>query len=62
MLQNYSEKNKACPAGATRATLFELCRRHDIPYDECDLSEQEIHGAAELTYDPDTRTYVLKTR
>ncbi len=39
---------KACPAGITRSTLFELCRCHDIPYEQRDLSEQEIHGADEV--------------
>lgn len=39
---------KACPAGITRATLFALCRSHRIPYEERDLSEEEIHGADEV--------------
>jgi len=38
----------ACPEGVTRATVLELCRRHDIPCREEDLSLAELYRANEL--------------
>jgi branched-chain amino acid aminotransferase len=37
----------ACPEGITRATVLDLCRRHDIPHAECDLSLTEVYRADE---------------
>jgi branched-chain amino acid aminotransferase len=39
---------KACPAGITRATVFELCEAHGIPCQARDLPEGEIHAADEV--------------
>ena len=39
---------KACPAGITGATLFELCQSHHIPYEERDISVHEIYKADEV--------------
>ena len=38
----------ACPEGITRATVLELCRRHDIACQERDLSLTEIYRADEM--------------
>ena len=37
----------ACPEGITRATVLGLCREHEIPHDERDLSITEFHRADE---------------
>lgn len=37
----------ACPEGITRATVLDLCRRHDIPHREKDLSLTEVYRADE---------------
>ncbi|HND52227.1 MAG TPA: aminotransferase class IV [Pirellulaceae bacterium] len=38
----------ACPEGITRAVVIELCRRHDIPCEERDLSLTEAYRADEM--------------
>ncbi len=38
----------ACPEGITRATVLDLCCRHDIPSDERDLSLTEVYRADEM--------------
>ncbi len=38
----------ACPEGITRATVLDLCRRHDVPYAECDLSLTEVYRSDEM--------------
>ncbi|NDE01329.1 MAG: aminotransferase IV [Gammaproteobacteria bacterium] len=38
----------ACPEGITRATVLELCRRHDIPHEIADLSLAEFYRADEV--------------
>jgi branched-chain amino acid aminotransferase len=38
----------ACPEGITRATVLELCRDHDIPHREKDLSLTEVYRADEV--------------
>lgn len=37
----------ACPEGITRATVLELCRKHDIAHEVCDLSLTELYRADE---------------
>ena len=37
----------ACPEGITRATVLDLCREHDIPHQERDLSLTEVYRADE---------------
>ena len=39
---------KACPEGITRATVLDLCRRHNIPCREGDVSLAEFYRAAEV--------------
>lgn len=38
----------ACPEGITRATVLQLCREHDIPHAERDISQAEIYRADEV--------------
>jgi branched-chain amino acid aminotransferase len=38
----------ACPEGITRATVLELCRQHQIPLAERDLSLTEVYRAREM--------------
>ena len=38
----------ACPEGITRATVLDLCRAHNIPYAERDLSLTEVYRADEM--------------
>lgn len=38
----------ACPEGITRATVLELCRMHDIPHGEKDVSLTEVYCADEV--------------
>lgn len=38
----------ACPEGITRATVLRLCREHDIPCAEKDLSLTEVYRAQEM--------------
>ncbi|HXU45072.1 MAG TPA: aminotransferase class IV [Thermoanaerobaculia bacterium] len=38
----------SCPEGITRATVLELCRRHEIPHAERDLSLTETYRADEV--------------
>ncbi len=38
----------ACPEGITRATVIELCRTHEIPCEERDLSLTEFYRADEV--------------
>jgi branched-chain amino acid aminotransferase len=38
----------ACPEGITRATVLELCRTHNIPHQEKDLSLTELYRADEM--------------
>jgi branched-chain amino acid aminotransferase len=38
----------ACPEGITRATVLDLCRTHDIPYAEKDLSLTEVYRADDM--------------
>ncbi len=37
----------ACPEGITRATVLELCREHEIPCSERDISMSEVYRADE---------------
>ncbi len=38
----------ACPEGVTRHAVLELCRQHDIPSEEADLSLSEVYRASEM--------------
>lgn len=38
----------ACPEGITRATVLDLCRSHNIPHSERDLSLTEVYRADEM--------------
>jgi branched-chain amino acid aminotransferase len=38
----------ACPEGITRATVLELCRAHDIPHEETDLTLTQAYCADEM--------------
>jgi branched-chain amino acid aminotransferase len=38
----------ACPEGITRATVLELCQRHGLLAQECDLSLTEVYRADEV--------------
>ena len=38
----------ACPEGITRGTVLEICRAHDIPHLEKDLSLTEVYRADEM--------------
>jgi branched-chain amino acid aminotransferase len=38
----------ACPEGITRATVLQLCRKHDVPCCEKDISLTEVYRAAEV--------------
>ena len=38
----------ACPEGITRATVLDLCAKHSLPHEECDLSLTEIYRADEM--------------
>jgi branched-chain amino acid aminotransferase len=38
----------ACPEGITRAVVLELCRTHDIRFEERDFSLAEVHRADEV--------------
>jgi branched-chain amino acid aminotransferase len=38
----------ACPEGITRATVLEICREHNIPHGEKDLSLTEVYRADEM--------------
>jgi branched-chain amino acid aminotransferase len=38
----------ACPEGITRATVLELCRTHDIPHEEVDLTLSQAYCADEM--------------
>jgi len=38
----------ACPEGITRATVLELCRAHDIPHEETDLTLAQAYCADEV--------------
>ena len=38
----------ACPEGITRATVLDLCRSHNIPHAERDLSLTEVYRAEEM--------------
>ena len=38
----------ACPEGITRSVVLELCRRHDIPCAERDLSLTDVYRADEM--------------
>lgn len=40
--------DSACPEGITRGTVLDLCRRHDIPHREKDLSLTEVYRADEV--------------
>jgi branched-chain amino acid aminotransferase len=37
----------ACPAGITRATVLGLCRQHNVPAAERDITQAELYGADE---------------
>ncbi len=39
---------RACPTGITRATILELCRKHDIPHEIADIPAREIPEADEV--------------
>lgn len=38
----------ACPEGVTRSNVLRLCRQHDIPCNEKDLSTSEVYRADEM--------------
>ncbi|MEM7264217.1 MAG: aminotransferase class IV, partial [Planctomycetota bacterium] len=38
----------ACPEGITRATVLDLCREHEIPYEVTDLTLTEVYRADEM--------------
>jgi branched-chain amino acid aminotransferase len=38
----------ACPEGITRATVLELCRSHDVPHEETDLTLTQAYCADEV--------------
>jgi branched-chain amino acid aminotransferase len=38
----------ACPEGVTRSAVLELCQRHGMRCDECDLSLSEVYRASEM--------------
>src|SRR5262245_55556516 len=38
----------ACPEGITRGAVLELCRRHQILHDVCDLSLTQVYRADEM--------------
>jgi branched-chain amino acid aminotransferase len=38
----------ACPEGITRSTVLELCREHDIPHEETDLTLTQAYCADEV--------------
>jgi branched-chain amino acid aminotransferase len=40
--------DSACPEGITRGTVLEICRQHDIPAAEKDLSLTEVYRADEM--------------
>ena len=44
----YTPRCVACPEGITRAVVLDLCRRHEIPCLECDLSLTEVYRADEV--------------
>ena len=41
-------RHVACPEGITRAVVLELCRRHQVPHRETDLSLTEFYRADEV--------------
>ncbi len=46
--QLLTSTTKACPAGITRAALFDLCRQHGISCEQRDIPAAEIHTADEV--------------
>jgi branched-chain amino acid aminotransferase len=38
----------ACPEGITRATVLELCRSHELPHEERDVTPAELSSADEM--------------
>jgi len=38
----------ACPEGITRATVLDLCRTHDIPHEEADLTQTIAYRSEEI--------------
>ena len=42
-----TSRTVACPEGITRATVLDLCARHDIPHAERDISMSEVYRADE---------------
>ncbi len=38
----------ACPEGITRAVVLEICRRNQVPCEECDLSLTDVYRAEEM--------------
>lgn len=43
-----TSRTVACPEGITRAVVLELCARHAIPHEVCDLSLTEFYRADEV--------------
>ncbi len=43
----YTSRDVACPEGITRATVLDLCRKHDLPFVEKDVSLTELYRADE---------------
>jgi len=43
----YTSRDVACPEGITRATVLDLCRKHDLPCIEKDASLTELYRADE---------------
>jgi branched-chain amino acid aminotransferase len=46
--QVLTSHESACPEGITRGTVLELCRSHDLPCQERDLSLSEVYRADEM--------------
>jgi branched-chain amino acid aminotransferase len=44
----FTPRTVACPEGITRAVILELCRQHNIPHSERDLSLTEFYRADEV--------------
>ena len=43
-----TSRDVACPEGITRATILDICRSHDIPFAEKDMSLTEVYRADEM--------------
>jgi branched-chain amino acid aminotransferase len=43
-----TSRETACPEGVTRGVVLEICREHDIPHEDKDLSLTEVYRADEM--------------